>query len=404
MRRIIIFPALLLFCTIIIAGFRTDLTAPANKPVSLLAPPEGGTKPTPNLISFKSEINPPSGGQGGSSGRQPDVGINPIRIGLLIQNSSSVEAKNGAELAILTANNQGGYNGRKFELIVKSMEGPWGTGSKQAVDMIFNDGVVAIVGSHDGRNAHLVEQATTKANITFLSAWSGDPTLSQAFTPWFFNSVPNDNQQAEILLNELKKKDFKKIVVFADDDYDANSTLKCFLRKSTERGFLMPDIIKTSKSEKDLSGIAETIMKKSPDCLLLFTGQELAVKFLDELKKIKINIPVYGPMSLLGESSPINNYPEVSKNILLLTSGDWYQKNKSGFAEDYHEKFGSYPGAAAAYGYDAMMIMIKAVKTAGAEKDKVHKALMETSYNGVTGVIKFDKKGNRVYTVVGTEL
>src|SRR5512139_444498 len=78
-----------------------------------------------------------------AKGGQGDVNTkNPIKIGLLIQNKNSVAAKNGAELAIINANS-GSDKGIKFELVVRSMEGPWGTGSKQAVDLVFDEEVVA---------------------------------------------------------------------------------------------------------------------------------------------------------------------------------------------------------------------------------------------------------------------
>jgi len=65
---------------------------------------------------------------------------------------------------------------------------------------------LALFGSHDSRNAHLVEQAATKSQVVFVSAWSGDPTLSQAFVPWFFNCVPNDYQQVASLIEEIYYK------------------------------------------------------------------------------------------------------------------------------------------------------------------------------------------------------
>jgi branched-chain amino acid transport system substrate-binding protein len=129
-----------------------------------------------------------------------------VKIGLLIPDNNSVAARQGAELAVRKANEDGGFQGRPFELVVRSMEGPWGTGSKQAVSLIFEEKVWALMGSHDGRNAHLVEQAATKAIVPFVSAWAGDPTLSQAFVPWFFNCVPNDSQQAETLIDEIYTK------------------------------------------------------------------------------------------------------------------------------------------------------------------------------------------------------
>src|SRR4030065_2578466 len=126
-----------------------------------------------------------------SASRIPMEPGQPVKIGLLIPDSKSVAAKQGAELAILKANENKGFQGRPFQLVVRSMEGPWGTGSKQAVDLIFEEKVWALLGSHDGRNAHLVEQAATKAIVPFVSVWAGDPSLSQAFVPWFFNCVPN---------------------------------------------------------------------------------------------------------------------------------------------------------------------------------------------------------------------
>jgi len=96
-----------------------------------------------------------------------EIFTNVIKIGLLIPDNSSVEAKYGAELAVQKANEKGGINGQMFQLVTRSMEGPWGTGSKEAVNLIFNEKVWAIMGSHDGRNAHLVEQVTTKTRVVF---------------------------------------------------------------------------------------------------------------------------------------------------------------------------------------------------------------------------------------------
>jgi len=106
-----------------------------------------------------------------------------IKIGLLVTDAESEAAQNAAALAISEANKEEGL--KDYQLVVRSMEGPWGTGSKQAVNLVFNEHVWAILGSHDGRNAHLVEQVIAKTHVVFLSAWASDPTLYQAFVPWF---------------------------------------------------------------------------------------------------------------------------------------------------------------------------------------------------------------------------
>lgn len=89
--------------------------------------------------------------------KNPEGPDKTVKIGLLIHDNKSVAAKHGAEMAVRKANEKGGFNGRPFQLVVHSMEGPWGTGSKEAVNLIFEEKVWAIMGSHDGRNADLVQ-------------------------------------------------------------------------------------------------------------------------------------------------------------------------------------------------------------------------------------------------------
>ena len=170
-----------------------------------------------------------------SQNRELSSGV--LKIGLLIPDIKSVEAKFGAELAIQEANKSGGMKGQKFQLVTRSMEGPWGTGSKEAVSLIFDEEVWAIMGSHDGRNAHLVEQVTSKTRMVFLSAWASDATLSQAFVPWYFSCVPNDNQQALTLIDEIySKRKITKIATVSDTGYDSKSALKSFLKKAKSNG------------------------------------------------------------------------------------------------------------------------------------------------------------------------
>ncbi len=83
------------------------------------------------------------------------------------------------------ANERGGFNGSPFKLVVRTTEGPWGAGSKESVGLVYEDEVRAIVGSLDGRNAHLAEQVVAKSHLVYMETKATDPTLSQAYVPWF---------------------------------------------------------------------------------------------------------------------------------------------------------------------------------------------------------------------------
>ena len=43
-----------------------------------------------------------------------------------------------------------------------------------------------------------------------------------------------------------------------------------------------------------------------------------------------------------------------------------------------------------------MNILIEAIRKAGTERENIQKALAKIRYEGVTGTIEFDEKGNRI--------
>lgn len=322
-----------------------------------------------------------------------------VKIGLLIPDNKSMAAMHGAEMAIRKANEKGGFNGRPFQLVVRSMEGPWGTGSKEAVNLIFEEEVWAIMGSHDGRNAHLVEQVITKARIVFLSAWASDPTLSQAFVPWYFSCVPNDLQQAAALIEEIyNKREINKIAAVSDNGYDSKLALKSFVKKTKIAGKADPLQFFYDNSIQDFSDLLDQINKADVNCIILFGQPSASLKIIQQIRQRKMNQPVFGSLSVLGEKELSDQELKKYENVVLVFSGHWLRSKGLAFRQEFQRTFGNMPGAVAAYAYDGMNVIIEAIKNAGLDRDKIQKSLANIKYEGVTGPIQFDKKGNRVGT------
>jgi len=319
-----------------------------------------------------------------------------INIGLLIQNNKSTSARHGAEMAILKANDEGGLNGIPFKLVELSMEGPWGTGSKQAVNLIFEENVVAILGSNDGRNAHLVEQVSAKARVVFVSAWSGDPTLAQAFVPWYFNCVPTDPQQTEALTEEIcVKENLHKIAVVSDNDYDSKLALNSFLKKSKTSGRPDPKQFFYDDTNLDFNVLTDKIINADINGIILFGQHAGSLKIMQQIQQKKISIPVFGSLSVMGGSEFDESEWKSFENAVLISSGQWFNSNGLKFSREFQKKWGNKPGPAAAYAYDGMNLIINAVKNAGTSREQIQKYLKGVNYNGITGKIRFDDRGNR---------
>jgi branched-chain amino acid transport system substrate-binding protein len=331
--------------------------------------------------------------------RQNTKDHEPVKIGLLIPDNKSNAARQGAEMAILKANASQGFNGRPFQLIVRSMEGLWGTGSKEAVNLIFEEDVWAIVGSHDGRNAHIVEQVATKARIVFLSAWASDPTLSQAFVPWYFSCVPNDIQQADALINEIyNKRKYNNVAALSDSSYDSKLAIKSFVKKTKSEGKKDPSQFFYDNTSHDFTDLLNDINKLKADCIILFGQPSTSMRLIQQIKAKKIDQPVFCSLATQDENQLSDQEFKNYENVFFVSSVQWSGSTGIDFRKEYRIKYGNTPGPVAAYAYDGMSLLIEAIRIAGLDREKIQKSIKETKFEGVTGLIQFDDKGNRLGT------
>lgn len=321
---------------------------------------------------------------------------NPVKFGLLVQSEKSVDAVNGAKLAVEVINGKGGVNGRPVELVVKSMEGPWGIGSKQAVNVIFDDNVLAVIGSTDGRNGHLVEQACTKTGILFISCLAADPTLAQAFVPWFFNCVPNDLQQAQILAEDIFiKNKFNKITVITCRDYDSQGSLRYFKQIYTQYPQGKSADIRIFNNIDSKAFNINEIIGNMPDCILLFCSSGVAADITDKLKKSDSRVPVYGNLYIaLSEPEFV---PRIVRSVqgLKVPFVVRTEKTHLWFCDIFKSRYGMDPGLSAELTFDAVSLLAEAARKSVHDRESLQNYLMKTRYEGVTGVISFDERGNR---------
>ncbi|VAW17419.1 Branched-chain amino acid ABC transporter, amino acid-binding protein (TC 3.A.1.4.1) [hydrothermal vent metagenome] len=320
-----------------------------------------------------------------------------VKIGLLIPSPEALSAKHGAELAIRQANENGGYFGRPYRLITRSTEGPWGTGSKESVNLVFEDEVLAIMGALDGRNAHLAEQVAAKTRTAFLSSRATDMSLSQAFVPWYYRCIPDDRQQAIALIQEIYiKRKIENAAIIASNDYDSQHAVNTFLKIAGSMNIARARQFLYKSSGKGLPDILNDIEKNNVKSIILFGDTPFASKIIPMLKQRNMAQPIFGSLSIMDTQKASSPDWAIFEDMILISSGHWFTDKGTAFQKEFQEAYGYQPGAAAAFAYDGINVIIEVIKRAGPGRNKIVDAFAETDYkNGVTGEIKFDVNGSR---------
>jgi branched-chain amino acid transport system substrate-binding protein len=307
-----------------------------------------------------------------------------IKIGLLIQDQTLVSVVHAAELAIEEANRAGN---KTFALEVRSMEGPWGAGASRSVDLVFGEEVWAVMASADGRNSHLAEQVSAKTQIVFMSAWSGDPTLAQAFVPWYYCILPNYLQQAEVIAREIAGSgNGGKTMIIAAEDYDSRLGASALRKVFSGYGFTEPVIF----PEKDIPTSADNRFSTA----VLFCQPDRSVEIIRRIKQVCKECRIIGWLAISGGKDLKEDEIKEIDGTLIISPGFYFNEKGKFFRSEYYKRYGHQPGTAAALAYDGVNVIIEASRKAGDRNDlRFHISSM--IHEGSTGTIKFDKNGNR---------
>jgi ABC-type branched-subunit amino acid transport system substrate-binding protein len=301
-----------------------------------------------------------------------------------------------ATMAIDEANDAGGYKGIPFKLVPVWSENPWGTGVRDLMKSVYDEGLWAIVGAPDGHSAHLAAQVVAKAQLTFISAVSTDRTTHTANVPWVFSCAPGDHILAPPLADAIVAQAANgPFAVVSCTDHDSRMFVKELLTALEERRAFPSIHVHFQPRDTDFARQLESLREANPAAVALIAPPRPAGAFLAALRSEGLETPVLGDarmgQTLFAEqargTTGVVTYP-------LLWDGPGTNGQAAAFAQNFKRRFGREPDYTAAYTYDAVNVLIAAIRHAGLNRTLIRDTLRElTPLPGVTGTMKWDATG-----------
>ena len=355
--------------------------------------PEKETSRRPFFDARKRQANY----EGPGREKSPPTDVNEILIGYFGPSTPSHpqagEMWRAACLAIEQANRAGGYRGLPFRLVAAWSENPWGSGVKHVVRMAYIDKVWAIIGGIDGPSTHLAEQVVAKARLTLLNPASTDKTINLANVPWMFSCIPADHLQAPALADAISLyAGPKHFLLVSATDHDSH-VLTVELKKSFTRRQIAPSHhFEFERRNQDYTKLAEKIMSTNVDTLVLIAGARDSARLISAVRKKGFKGYIFGGPSM-GRRRFLSEAGRASEGVifpLLYTPA----KHSDSFEKQFASRFGAPPDYRAAYTYDAVNLLVAAIRKAGLNRARIRDLVRELSpFSGVTGTIKWDKLG-----------
>jgi branched-chain amino acid transport system substrate-binding protein len=333
-----------------------------------------------------------------------------IRLGFFVTEDSADPVGgpmlNAATLALEAANSRGGFQGVPFRLVIRWASDPWGAGSKEVIKLVYQDSVWALIGSLDGKATHVAEQVITKAWVPLISPVSADPTLTYIRIPWIFRLPPNDQVQAQVILERgIEALSLQRVGLITSTDHDGRIFAERMVRAMTRKNIPPVFHFQVPLSNVTFNHIVDRVAQFNPAGVIMRLPRAKTLEILSCFQNNAVDIPILIPWipGLLEEDLT----KQYDGDILYVqpfteTGNPAYAV----FAKVYEERYGIPPTPCAAYTYDAVNLLVQSLQTSGLNRASLRNSIeLNDNYQGVTGIISWDNGGgNRVGTVTLIEI
>ncbi len=325
--------------------------------------------------------------------------VSEVRIGLFAPDSG--DAPNGARLAVEQLNAAGGFRGTPLRIVARWADDPWSGAAKEMVRLVYDDSVWAVLGSVNGDATHIAEQVATKAWLPLVAPVSADPTLTYIRIPWIFRLPPDEEAQADVLVRDgILARSLADVGLITSSDHDGRTFATEALERLRAAG-VTPAFHFEISLNGDLAALAGRARSFAPGAVIVRVPPSSTPDLLDQLSCAGVRAPLLVPwIPGLTPSALTSHY---AGDVLALRP--FREANNPAYAafdRAYRTRYGSEPTPVAAYGYDAVHLVVSALETSGLNRAALRDAIAaRTDFVGATGAISWDNAGgNRVAPVL----
>ncbi len=306
-----------------------------------------------------------------------------------------------AEMVVDKLNAEGGINGKKLELVIGDTEGDPAKAANIATKFIHKDKVVAIIGPTLTDTGMNVKKIAHEGKTPIVMTVGGDPVIMGGkFGPfdWVFKSPQRSKTAVERLFMYLKEKKLTKIALLSADDGFGKDGLRWMEELGPQFGIEL--VSKESFGARDTDMTAQLTKAKnaSPQALVVWTTGPAGPIAAKNRAQLGIDLPMFqchgqpSPeyIELAGPAAEDNLMPATKLMVAdELPDTDPQKPVIKEFIKLYTEKGydKQFPiNTHSGYAWDAIMIVVNAIKAAGTEPEALRAAIQKTTnYVGISG-------------------
>lgn len=310
--------------------------------------------------------------------------------------------ENGARMAIDELNAKGislGGKKVKFELISED-DAADPKQANAAAQKLVDAKVSGVIGHLNSGTSIPASKIYFDAGIPQISPSTTSPKYTQQGFNTAFRVVANDAQLGGALGRYAATQLHAKNVAIIDDRTAyGQGVAQEFAKSAKKAGIKVVSQQYTNDKATDFNAILTSIKSKNPDVIFFGGMDAVGGPMLRQIKQLGINARFMGGDGICTtQLGSLAGDGMADGQVVCAEAGGVEGKQKKrmdDFRAAYRKKFGTDVKLYSPYVYDAVMTMAQAMQNAqSSDPAKYLPELAKISYQGVTGTIAFDAKGD----------
>ena len=300
--------------------------------------------------------------------------------------------------------------GAKVEVIFADNQGTPAAGQNQALRLITEEKVHALVGSYQSGITLTASAVAEKYGIPFLSPESVAANLTERGFKWFFRTTPIASDIAAIYMDFLKemKASGKKVdsIAIVNENTEYGTSIAKVIREAAQAANLTVGVeIPYNANTTDVQAQVLQLKDKNPDCVIFVSYTSDAILYVKTMQALGYKPPiVIGDNSGFSDAAFLKNVGSLAQGAINRSAWDIGKPDSVTYKinEMYKKRTGYDLDDTAGRAMQGFFTLIEAINRAGStDPAKIQAALKATDLKpnqlmmGYKGV-KFDEKGNNV--------
>ena len=301
--------------------------------------------------------------------------------------------RNSAEIKLKAFNAAGGVDGTPVEIVYEDSKNDPKEAIAIARKFADNPKILGVLGDFSSTVSMAAAEVYAKAGVPQLSQTASHPDYTK-ISKWQFRNITTQAYEGPFVADWMRGTGAKTVAIIAIQNDWGISAAENFETAFKAKGGKVTATEYFNPGTRDFRSILTKIGRSKPDAIYLCMFYEEGASALQQAKQLNVKSAMFSTSSLYSPKL-IELGGDAVDGLRMASTfvPENPAKNVQTFVSEYKSNYGDAPNMFAAQAYDAVGIMLDALKTAGpkATRADLRDALAKTDdYPGVTGKTSFD--------------